>query len=190
MNDLLRDLADRAQFRVQQHIGLAIKWFARGEQLADFRLRIRVVQQWTVTLISDPFPNFFRRCPKADDQRVRLETVEIFRVRRQTAARGDDGLGVAGQFGDRFFFERAKSRFAFRLENIGDGAARAGLDHFVRVEIVKMQLFGDEPANGSLARAHETDEREIDDMAAALHSDKVLLFLPLDNSSFLLKFAM
>jgi hypothetical protein len=33
-----------------------------------------------------------------------------------------------------------------------------------------VQRFGDKPADGSLARAHETDEREIDDAAVALHS--------------------
>src|SRR5208283_2470627 len=32
-----------------------------------------------------------------------------------------------------------------------------------------MQLVGDEPANGRLARAHETDECDVDDAPVALH---------------------
>ena len=41
-----------------------------------------------------------------------------------------------------------------------------GLDHLIRVEKFEAQLVGDEPAHGGLARAHETDERDVDDMAA------------------------
>ena len=36
-----------------------------------------------------------------------------------------------------------------------------------------MQLLGDEPAHGGLARAHEPYEREIDDAAVAVHGDSV-----------------
>jgi hypothetical protein len=32
-----------------------------------------------------------------------------------------------------------------------------------------MQLLGGEPAHGRLARAHETDERDVDDLAVVLH---------------------
>ena len=70
MHHLLRDFADRAQLGVQQHIGLAVKRFARGEQVADFFLRIGIVQQRPVRLVFHPFPDFFRRRPQADDQRV------------------------------------------------------------------------------------------------------------------------
>ena len=71
MDDLLRDFADGAQFRVQQHVGLLVKRLARGEQFADFRLRILVVQQRAVALMPHALPDFFRRRPEADDQRVR-----------------------------------------------------------------------------------------------------------------------
>jgi hypothetical protein len=36
-----------------------------------------------------------------------------------------------------------------------------------------MQLLGDVPAHGRLARAHETDERDVGDEAVALHGHKV-----------------
>ena len=42
------------------------------------------------------------------------------------------------------------------------------LDHFVRVEIFEVQLLGDEPAHGRLARAHEADERDVDEVAVAV----------------------
>ena len=79
----------------------------------------------------------------------------------------------AREFTDDLPFERAKGRLAVGLENIRDGAARARLNQLVRVEIIEMQLVGHEPADGGLARAHETDEREIDDAAVALHGDGV-----------------
>jgi len=41
-----------------------------------------------------------------------------------------------------------------------------------------MQLLGDEPAHGSLARAHEPDEREIEDTAVAVHGDELAQFYP------------
>jgi hypothetical protein len=34
-----------------------------------------------------------------------------------------------------------------------------------------MQLVGDEPAHGRLARAHEADERDVDDATVALHDN-------------------
>ena len=45
------------------------------------------------------------------------------------------------------------------------------LDEVVRVEKIKMQLLGDQPANRGFARAHEADEREVDELAAVLHGD-------------------
>ena len=60
MDDLLRDFAHRAQFRVQQHVGLLVKRFARGEQFTDFCLRIFIVEQGTVRLVFDALPNLFR----------------------------------------------------------------------------------------------------------------------------------
>jgi hypothetical protein len=43
------------------------------------------------------------------------------------------------------------------------------LDEFIRIEKFKAQLLRDEPAHGCFARAHETYERKVDELAAALH---------------------
>jgi hypothetical protein len=36
-----------------------------------------------------------------------------------------------------------------------------------------MQLLGHQPANGGFARAHETNERDVDDASVVLHRKKV-----------------
>ena len=176
MNDLLRNFAHRAQFRVQQHIGLFVKRGARGEQFADFCLRVRVVQQRAVRLVFDALPDFFGRSPKADDQRARFQAGEIFWIRRQTATSGNDRFPTARKFGDNFFFECPEIFFTIVFENLGDGFAGGCLNHFVRVKIFKIQQLGDKAANGSLARAHETNERKIDDAAIALHESELTQF--------------
>ena len=84
----------------------------------------------------------------------------------------------AGEFVHHLPFERAKGRLAVGLENLRDAPARARLDEFVGVQVIEMQLLGDEPAHGSLARAHEADEREIDDAAVALHGNELTQFFP------------
>ena len=70
---------------------------------------------------------------------------------------------------DQLLFQFAESRFAVLVKNVRDGPARARLNQFVRVEIIEMQLVGHQPAHGRLARAHETDEREIDEVAVVVH---------------------
>ncbi len=155
-----------------QHVGLLVKWFARGEQFADFFLRIGVVEQGTVRLVFDALPDFFRRRPEADDQRVRLEAGEVFRIRRQAAAGGDDRLRRGRQVprpASSSSARKAGSPSVLKMSAMVRPVPR--LDHFVRVEIIEMQLLGDEPAHGGLARAHEADEREIDDAAVALHGE-------------------
>ena len=92
---------------------------------------------------------------------------------RQAAAGGDDGFRPGGKFPDQLLFQRAKGGFAVGRENFRDGPPCARLDDFVRVEIIEMQLFGDEPADGRLARAHETDERDVDDVAVVVHDNEL-----------------
>ena len=88
----------------------------------------------------------------------------------------DDGFCPAREFSDHLLFERAKSRLAVGLENLRDAPARARHNQLVRVEVVEMQLLGHEPAHGGFARAHETDEREIDDAAVAVHGHELTQF--------------
>ena len=60
MRDLLRDFADGPDVGVDEDVGLAVKLFAGGQQLADFFLRFRPVEQGTMRLVFHAFPDFFR----------------------------------------------------------------------------------------------------------------------------------
>ena len=112
---------------------------------------------------------------------MRLEAGKIFKIHRQAAAGGDDDFYAAGKFPDGFFFKCAKSWFAIPGENVRYTAARFGLDQFIRIEVFKAQLVGDEAANGRLARAHETDERDVDEMTVVVHTFEIANFALLDN---------
>jgi hypothetical protein len=178
MDDLLCDFAQRTQFRVQQHVGLPVKRFARCEQFADFRLGVRIVEQGTMALISHTLPDFFRRSPKANDERMRFKSGEIFGIRRQTAARANHSFCPAGKFANNSRFKRAESLFTIGLENFRNRPAGARLNHFIRVEVIKTQLLGGKPSDGSFARAHETNERDVGDAAVALHENELTQFYP------------
>src|ERR1019366_3497416 len=138
---------------------------------ADFFLRVGNVEQGTMRLVADALPDFFRRRPEADDQRVSLERRKVFQVGRQAAAGGNHGFVSRRKFADNLPFQRAKNRLAVLGKNIGDGASSAALDEVIRVEKIKMQQLGDQVANRGLARAHETDEREVDELAVVLYGD-------------------
>lgn len=181
MDNLLRHLAQRTQFGVQQNVGLFVKRFARGQQFANFFLRIRILQQGTMRLVLHALPDFFRRRPKADDERMSFKSGKIVRIGRQTAAGGNDRFGLCGKLFHNLFFQLPKTRLAVLLENLRYGFARGGLDQFVRVQIIKPQLLRHEPANGSFARAHKTDERNVDDAAVVVHALEVSNFARLDN---------
>ena len=112
-------------------------------------------------LVTDAFPDFFGRCPKTDDERMRFEAGEIFSIRRQTAAGGNNGFFSEGQFADYFFFHFAKRRFAVLGENLRDGLARAGFDGVIGVEKSEVHLTCDDLADGRFAGAHEADQGQI-----------------------------
>jgi hypothetical protein len=50
------------------------------------------------------------------------------------------------------------------------------LDEFIRVQKIEMQLFGHQPADRRLARAHKTYEGKVDDMAPIEHGDDLAEF--------------
>jgi hypothetical protein len=62
-----------------------------------------------------------------------------------------------------------ESGLAFPGENVGDGPSEMLLDHRVGVHEAELNLFCDEPADGGFARAHETDQRQIVDVALIIH---------------------
>src|SRR5260221_177435 len=154
--------ANRANMATKPNFRFPVSW-----------LRIFVVDQGTVALGTDASQDLLRRRPQAGDERVQLEAGQVVRVRRQAAAGGDDRLGAAGQFLHDLLFQGAKRRFPIGVENIRDGAAGAGLDRLVRVEVIEVQHVGHKPAHGRLARAHETDERDVDELAGVVHCVKL-----------------
>ncbi len=129
------DLADGTHLGVDQHIGLAVGRLARGEQGAEFCECVRSVQQRTVVLSADAFPDFFRRSPKTNHQGVSLEAGEIRGIDRQTTARGNHGTRARSEFQNQGGFLLAKGHLAFLGENLRNGFARARNQHVVRVEI-------------------------------------------------------
>jgi hypothetical protein len=169
MNHLLRDVFERAHFRVQQDVRLSIKGFALGKKRTDFGEWIRMAEQGTMSLAAHPFPNFFRRCPEANDERMAFEAGEIVRIRGQSAAAGNNGFLSGGEFDDDFSFELAKKRFAFLRKNLADGFAGARFDDVIGVEESEVQLAGDQLADGGLAGSHETDERNVLNLARGAH---------------------
>ena len=169
VDDLLGDFADGADVRIDEDVSLFIERLTRGQQGADSSRRVRVVEQGPVRLVLDAFPDFFRRRPEADDERVRFQGGQILRIHRQAAAGGDDRARLLGEFLDHRGFHPAEGRFAVRGENVSNRPARARLDEVVGVEVFEMQLLGDEAADRGFAGAHEADERDIGDVAFAVH---------------------
>ena len=178
MNDLLRDLADGAEFAVYQHISLTVGGFPTGQQGADFRPRVGFVEQGAMSLAVDALEDSFRRRPQTDDEGVLLETNQIGRVHGQAAAGGDYAAGASGQFPDESVFQFPKGGFAVLGENLRDALAGARFDEFIGVEKVETQLLGHEPADGGLARAHETNQGQIDEIAGGSHANELSGFGP------------
>ena len=68
MDDLLRYFSRGAEIAIEQHIGLFVELFARGEHCADFAKRIGIVEQGTMRLIFDALEDFFWRKPEAEHE--------------------------------------------------------------------------------------------------------------------------
>src|SRR5208282_1763164 len=80
MHHVLGDFAGGPDVRVHEHVRLLVKRLPRGKQVADFFLRVGVVEQGTVRLVPDALPYFLRRGPEADDQRMGLEAGKVRRI--------------------------------------------------------------------------------------------------------------
>ena len=89
------------------------------------------------------------------------------------AAGGNHGAGTGGQFRDELVFEFAKGRLAVLRKNLRDAFAGARFDEFVGVEEFKAQLFRHQPADGGLARAHEPNQGQIDNVAGSGHAEEL-----------------
>jgi len=173
VDDLLRDIFQSAHFRVQQDVGLAVKGFALFEQLFNFRQWIRFIQQRAMGLIVDAVPNFFRRSPETNDERMAFEAGEIIGIHRQAAAGRNDGFLSQSKLGDDFPFQLAEGRFAVLGKNLADAFIRPRLDDVIGIQKSKVQLLGDELAHGRFPRSHEANERNVLNVALGAHPNEV-----------------
>ena len=102
-----------------------------------------------------------------------FEAGEIGRIGGQSAAGGDDGLIAGSKFMNELRFKLAKSWLAVLRKDFCDLFSAALLDEGVGIEQFKLELFGDEAAHGGFARAHETDEGDVGDVAGGGHAHEV-----------------
>src|SRR5882672_3444323 len=114
---LLRDLAWRADFSVQEHVGLLVEWSAFGQQTADSFQRLSLFQKRTMVLIFHALVNGFRPRPEANDERMLLETRHVLRIYHEAAAGGNHSATAQHKFFHDFFFLLAKRRFALLRKN-------------------------------------------------------------------------
>src|SRR3954470_11412893 len=101
------------------------------------------------------FPNYIRRCPQTNDQRVLLEAAQMLRICADASSSRDDCSPQFLQFGNDFPFRVAKNAFAAVGKNVGNSLTGAALDHLVGVNEVEVQLRGNQPAYGRLSSPHE-----------------------------------
>lgn len=99
-----------------------------------------------------------------------LEAGEIEFIRRQTAAGGNNSFVAPFQFFDDAVFPFAECWLAMVLEDFLNRCARSGLDDIVRIQKGKMQSVSCEPPHRRFSGPHKTDQREIPDLAGAVHS--------------------
>jgi hypothetical protein len=158
---LLDDLFERTLIGLDEHVRLAVKGIAPGEQFADFAQWIGGLQQGPMGLRPHPFPDDFGRGPQANNQGMGFKTGQIGRVGNETAAGGNDRLLPLAQIPDHLLFQLAKGVLALLFENFLDGHAALGFDEFVGVNKRELQRLGGEAADGRFAGAHESDQGEI-----------------------------
>ena len=115
-------------------------------------------------------PRFFPETPTGKRPGMCFEAGEIVGIRRQAAAGGNDGFFSRDEFADDFFFRASRNAGSPSLgENFTDGFAGARFDDVIGVEKSEVQLRGDQLADGGFARSHETDERNILNLAHGAH---------------------
>jgi len=161
MDDLMGDFLGRAHFSVHQHIGLAIESFSLGEEFADLRLRILGLEQWAVGLMSHAIPDHLRGGPKADHQRMALQTFKELSPSWQSTSSGNDQRLTAGKFSNRNSLPFSKDLLSLFGEDPRDGLPGLPLDPIVRVEKVKTELHRCESSHGRLPHAHKANQRQI-----------------------------
>ena len=105
-----------------------------------------------------------------------LQTGEIVRIGGQSAAGGYDALVAGSEFLDQLRFQLAKRWLAVLREDFRDLFSAALFDEGVGIEQFKLELLGDEATHGGFARAHETDKRDVLDVAGGGHGEELREF--------------
>src|SRR4051812_3845867 len=109
---------------------------------------------------------------------MRFQTRQVGLVCRQSAASGDDGFSAMRQILNRPPLPFAESRLAVLGEDLGDGFARPGDNHLVRIQESEMYRLGDETSHARLARAHEPNQGKVMECARSVHSIRLARFWP------------
>lgn len=165
VRDLKSDGFNRANIGANQNVGFTIISFTLGQQPANRLLRIGRAQQGPMRLMSNAAPNHFRRGPETNDERMHLEAGEIVSIGDQAASRRNDISLKLAQFLHNVSFDLSKFFFSVLGKDRADGFMKMALDHVVRVHNAKSKHPREQMSHGGLARAHETNQRNIVDLA-------------------------
>src|SRR5262245_37945806 len=104
----------------------------------------------------------FDASAQIDDAPARRQVLAILWREDRAAAGRDHDLIELSEGVDHLAFALAETRLAFLLENVGDIDTGAPLDLHVTIVEVETQRTRECTADGGLARAHRTDQKNID----------------------------
>jgi hypothetical protein len=169
MHHMGSDFPRFTEFAIKQDIRFAIGGRSLLEKSADFLQWILNAQQRTMGLMPDALENRFGRTPQTDHKRVSFEADEIFWIRHETAAGGNNKGRRSFQLLYHLLFVRPEARLAFRVKDVRNFPPGNAFDHFVRIDKPKAQHACNHLANCALARAHEPHQRDILKMATFGH---------------------
>src|SRR5262249_39996229 len=93
-----------------------------------------------------------------DGETAFFGNLAIFRIDERAAAERDHRFERRRQIFKAQTFEMPKVGFAVPFENLADRALFAALDFGIKINKVPAELFGEAPADGRLAGAHESDK--------------------------------
>lgn len=123
-----------------------------------------------MAMVLDAFVDRFRTCPKANNERMTLETAQVTLSGGQPSSRGDDRPRSMGYFLHDPRLPLPEGRFAVLREDILNWLSSPGLDDMIRVQKSEMQAIGHDPPDAGLPRAHETDQGEVADGSGLDHA--------------------
>ncbi len=171
VNDLQPDFAHGTKLGADEHVGLAVERLADGQEGADSRQRIGVLEQRSVIVLAHSLVNRLRLSAQTDEQGVGFQQREIILIRDKTSACGNHRAGSRGQGQGSHALAFAKSRFALLAENLRDSPTCGLFHEHVRIHELEFQMLGDKLANNGFARAHKANEGQVVDVTRDAHKD-------------------